>query len=692
MLRTHGLRDPIAMLDGFRHHGMRTTIGAALLVVCGLSPLWASAALVLSSDGITVYDTVNNISWLADANLAAANRFGLPLCTGSGTQTCINASGSMRYDAAVAWVQAMNAASYLGHSNWQLPTTPTNDSGCGKTGPTGDNFGFGCTASAFGSLWNALRLKAPNTAVSIPSNTVGPFSNLQPYLYWSQSGAPPPAGNFTFSFATGWQGANTLPNFLYALPMVPGKLPGTPPATGSGLQVNPGGQTVYDPVTNITWLSNANLAATNTFGLPTCKDPTTPAICVASDGAMTFASASQFIGNMNAFNGAGYLGQTNWQLPTIESSCPGYNCAGNQNPMGNLFYDQLHFSQGMTVVTVPNVAVGPFKNIQPYLYWACEAATIQQACQTDGPAPNFEWSFSFGSGFQGTDLLANDLYVMVYYPGSPTAFPANYQGLWWAAPAGSESGWGINFAHQGDTIFASWFTYDASGKGLWLVMTAPKTGNGVYSGTFYRLSGPAFNTIPFPPLGSPGGAVATAVGSGTLTFSDANNGSFAYTINGIAQTKPITRQIFGAVPICIYGAAPDFALAYNYQDLWWAIPPGSEAGWGINLTHQGDTIFATWFTYDQDRTPMWLVVTANNTAPGTYSGNQVFRLTGPPFSSVPFPPQGNPGGATGINVGTAKFTFSDGNTGTFMYTVNGITQTKNITRELFRPPAGTVCQ
>ncbi|MGE5090318.1 MAG: S8 family peptidase, partial [Candidatus Levyibacteriota bacterium] len=51
----------------------------------------------------------------------------------------------------------------------------------------------------------------------------------------------------------------------------------------------------------------------------------------------------------------------------------------------------------------------------------------------------------------------------------------NYEGLWWAAPAGSESGWGINFAHQGDVIFATWFTYDATGKAWWLSMTALKT-------------------------------------------------------------------------------------------------------------------------------------------------------------------------------------------------------------------------
>src|SRR5205814_3193098 len=59
---------------------------------------------------------------------------------------------------------------------------------------------------------------------------------------------------------------------------------------------------------------------------------------------------------------------------------------------------------------------------------------------------------------------------------------ANYQGLWWNAPPGSESGWGINFAHQGDTIFATWFTYDANGKPLWLAVQADKSAPGVYSG------------------------------------------------------------------------------------------------------------------------------------------------------------------------------------------------------------------
>jgi hypothetical protein len=200
----------------------------------------------------------------------------------------------------------------------------------------------------------------------------------------------------------------------------------------------------------------------------------------------------------------------------------------------------------------------------------------------------------------------------------------NHEGLWWAAPAGSESGWGINFAHQGDIIFATWFTYDLTGKGLWLTMTAPKSAPNTYSGTLYATTGPAFDAVPFDPAK----VMLTQVGNATLTFTDASNGSFVYTVNGITQTKAITRQVFGPLPSCA-AATGSLTAATNYQDLWWAAPAGSESGWGINFTHQGDIIFATWFTYDVDGTPLWLSVTANKTAPGVYSG-PLYRMTGPP--------------------------------------------------------------
>jgi len=259
--------------------------------------------------------------------------------------------------------------------------------------------------------------------------------------------------------------------------------------------------------------------------------------------------------------------------------------------------------------------------------------------------------------------------------------PVAFQGLWWASPAGSESGWGLNVAHQRDTIFATWFTYDATGRCGWLSMTASMSAYNVYAGTLYRTTGPAFDAMPFDP-----NAVArAAVGSGTLSFSDADNGTFAFTVDGVSRTKAITRQAFGAMPTCRFGQQKDLALATNYQDLWWNAPAGSESGWGLNVTHQGDTLFVTWFTYDLDGSPMWLSATAAKSAPGIYSGT-LYRTTGPSFAAATFDPQA----VVRTPVGTATLTFTDGNHATFACTVNGVALSKSITRQVFEAP-GTVC-
>ena len=258
------------------------------------------------------------------------------------------------------------------------------------------------------------------------------------------------------------------------------------------------------------------------------------------------------------------------------------------------------------------------------------------------------------------------------------------EGLWWTLPGGSESGWGINFAQQGNVLYATWFTYDGMGNAWWLSMTADKirTNPDTYNGQLFATRGPAFSAVPF----DPSLVTRTGVGSATLTFPDVNRATFNYIVNGTQQTKTLTRQVFGPLPTCTYMAQPDFASASNYQDLWW-VPGGAESGWGINFTHQGNIIFATWFTYDVDGSPLWLSVTANNTGPGVYSG-QLFRTTGPPFSAVPF----NPTQVVSSSVGTATLTFTNGNAATFDYTVDGVAQSKQLTRELFAPPAGTLCQ
>jgi hypothetical protein len=431
---------------------MKFTRIAVLLFVLISNLLAASnadATLIPSLDGTTVYDSVLKVNWMANANLAGtlAGKFGI---------AHIGTNGAMDYHTAVLWVAALNGPNgdtlNLGHHNWQLPTSPATDHSCSATGAHGNSFGWGCMNSAMGSLfYQSLGLQYPDTAVAIPNGTVGPFTNFQPYLYWSGMIASAPAKGYrTFSFNTGWVGANVRIEYLYVLPMIPGRLctsaycPTYHATTFNTLEVSDDGKVVYDPdavdpvtgVIGVTWLADADLAKTRKFGAQ-CSRPNGTK-CINPDGSMTLKTAkTKWITGMNTYqdpgyNSPGYLGQSNWQLPPIaetDQTCSlknfGFGCTGS--PMGELFYDQLGQSKGTPVLATPNINVGPFNHIQPYLYWSsCEPPNGQSPCLavlsdgvTPAPAPGFEFSFSFGNGFQDTDVTGNDLYVMVYYPETP---------------------------------------------------------------------------------------------------------------------------------------------------------------------------------------------------------------------------------------------------------------------------------
>ncbi len=263
----------------------------------------------------------------------------------------------------------------------------------------------------------------------------------------------------------------------------------------------------------------------------------------------------------------------------------------------------------------------------------------------------------------------------------------NYQGLWWV-PAGVESGWGINFVHQGDQVFATWYTYDATGRAWWLSMLANRISptSDTYSGAIYIDHGPPFSSFA-------GAGVPIQVGNGALTFSDADNAVFDYSVNGVSQSKAITRFDLGTGPqvSCSYSASPNLAGATNYQDLWW-VPGGEESGWGVNLVHQGDTIFATWYTYDLDGTPLWLSGLMQRVGATDVYAGPLLRTSGPRFDdyrSADLEPN--------QTVGSATLTFTNGNDATFTYTVQlagmgaPMTQAKPITRFLFTAAGGTVC-
>ena len=116
---------------------------------------------------------------------------------------------------------------------------------------------------------------------------------------------------------------------------------------------------------------------------------------------------------------------------------------------------------------------------------------------------------------------------------------ASYGDLWWGGA--SQNGWGVAINQQYRTLFCVWYTYDTNGAPAWFVVPGGQWTNATtFTGTAYR-------TTSSPWLGHPYDASAlgfSAAGSVTFSFTDLSHAVMTYTIDGVTQSKPITRQAF----------------------------------------------------------------------------------------------------------------------------------------------------
>jgi hypothetical protein len=417
-----------------------------------------TTGLTLVNGGSIVYDSNQQLCWLSDAN-PAGNPFIralVPLKSSNpdGSTPVINPDGTMDYQTARNWVDSLNrfnnGKGWLDHNNWQFPTTQTTDYTCSsrKTG----NFGVLCNGSALGNLYNTgLARVYPDSVVPSFFSIVWPFFNLQPGLYWTSS-SQGDAGQSTFSFNTGDDGANTTNyNFLHVLPMTSDVL-GITAFRGTSCSVVPyisgpgAGKAVFDSCTGLSWPIDGNLAAENKFdfnaavvldtqqGDPYVNHTAFPMTVpmIDQDGAMLYAAvdpcapsspANQCIpatsGWIVSMNNAKFAGSNHWMLP----SAKGQGIPGDLD----MLYRDLGLQPGDVRLEWQGF-VGPFWRLQPGFYWSCERddntgsqAACNQAlmpvnCQPNTPCPPFEYSFNFDDGFEGTDHLDKHFYVMVYFP------------------------------------------------------------------------------------------------------------------------------------------------------------------------------------------------------------------------------------------------------------------------------------
>jgi uncharacterized protein (DUF1800 family) len=243
---------------------------------------------------------------------------------------------------------------------------------------------------------------------------------------------------------------------------------------------------------------------------------------------------------------------------------------------------------------------------------------------------------------------------------SPGARAANYTDIWWNP---SESGWGLTLSHHGDQIFGVWYIYGTDGKPLWVVMSDGVFSNNgrTFTGSIYRTTGTPYTSPVFYPSQTTVGRVGTA----RIDFdADDENATVTYNVGATNLTKRVTRQSFGNAPA-------NFGV--DRSDLWW---DPNESGWGLTLSHHGDQMFGVWYTYGENREPLWIVLPGGVTSGNTFSGT-LFTTTGSPYTAA-----FNPGSTLVTEVGNATITFS-GDTATFVSTVKGVKTTKQIRRQSF---------
>jgi hypothetical protein len=124
-------------------------------------------------------------------------------------------------------------------------------------------------------------------------------------------------------------------------------------------------------------------------------------------------------------------------------------------------------------------------------------------------------------------------------------------------------------------------------------------------------------------------------------------------------------------------AVPAFATPQlrNATDMWFN---AAESGWGLNLIHQGDTLFGTLFVYGPDGQPTWYVASGLVGSGTVYSG-ALSSATGPWFGGA-----FSAGSVTRRQVGAMTVDVRDG-FAIVDYTADGVHVTKQVTRFTFRP-------
>lgn len=127
--------------------------------------------------------------------------------------------------------------------------------------------------------------------------------------------------------------------------------------------------------------------------------------------------------------------------------------------------------------------------------------------------------------------------------------------------------------------------------------------------------------------------------------------------------------------------AIDTSAASPLTGLWWN---ANESGWGATITQQSSIMFVTMFVYDTAGNPVWYTVSC--TIAGATCSGDMLRFRGGATPTSPW----NAGSVNAIKVGSMTLNFTGNDAGAMNYTLDGLSATRQIARQIFGPPPPAV--
>lgn len=391
--------------------------------------------------------------------------------------------------------------------------------------------------------------------------------------------------------------------------------------------------------------------------LPIGSAPFTVAATASSALAVSFASLTGAVCTSTGVNGS-----------TITLLSIG-TCTLRASQAGNANYTAAASVDRSFLVTQASTQFSLASSSNPVVYGAPVALTAQVLGANPGGTVTFSVNSATGFVTLCTAVPVSAGQAGCTVPGSfartnPVLYLATYSGDTNNAAASASLQQQVRL--DGATLSAAAYPAQTA-AGRPVVLRAMVTARSFNSVSFYEngvaLSGCANVAIALLPGSSDTGVASCAI-------SAISAGSHNYVVTYPYAPGPGFEQTY-LLNVVAQPTAP-----LDYTDMWWA--GAAENGWGVSITQHGSTQFIVLYVYDAAGKPVWYVMPG-----GSWNGSNAY--TGALYlpTSSPFNAYDAKSFKPNASVGTATITYQSASTATLAYTINGVTGSKNIQRQVF---------